>query len=669
MMHSNKRLRNIGLGIMKKGYWGTHFCQFYQNQDDLLEIIVPYFKAGLENNEFCMLVTSEPLKEGEAIAAMKKAIPRFNSYLRNGQIEVIPFSSFYLKGGAFSSKRVLNAWLAKLEKAKAKGFDGLRLSGNTFWLEKKDWKSFFDYEEVVNNVIGNKDIIALCTYSLKKCGIAEVLDVIANHQFAIIKRDNKWSIVETLDHRNSIKNLYDSESRYSFLFTNMINAFAYHKIVTDRSGKPVDYIFLEVNDSFERVTGIKKGMLIGRKVTEVIPGIEKEPADWIRKYGNVALGGKSIKFENYSSALKKWFSISAYCPKKGYFVSIFEDITYRKMAEEALLQSEAQFRRAIEYAPIPIIMHANDGEVLQVSHAWVDITGYGLKDIHSIGWWVEQAVHGEKVAEVKDYFSNLYRKGPSSMEFDIRTRTGEVRHWIFRASEPGMLSDGRSFFVGMALDITEKKINENNMRKALKEKETLLKEIHHRVKNNLQIVASIIRLRSRKFTDRKLLSVLLDAEKRLKTMALTHELIYNQGNLAEIDLKNYIVTLVNDLVNSYNKGIRLDTRIDVSAVQLPLDYAIPCGLIISELVSNTIKHAFPRKKQGLIRVSLHKAGRNAELTIADDGIGLPSGFNIKTADQLGLQLVSSFVDKLDGNLEIRNKKGVEFKIIFPMKND
>lgn len=142
----------------------------------------------------------------------------------------------------------------------------------------------------------------------------------------------------------SEQTLLPSEKEYHALFDNMINGFAYHKVVFDDHGKPLDYIFLDINPAFERLTGLKKENVIGKRATDLLPGIEDEPAKWIETYGRVALTGKPIRFESYSDILKRWYSVSAYSPEKGYFASIFEDTTERRQKDERLRQSEAKFR-------------------------------------------------------------------------------------------------------------------------------------------------------------------------------------------------------------------------------------------------------------------------------------------------------------------------------------
>jgi len=189
--------RKTGIGILGDIPWGTHFCQFYRTKQDLTDILVPYFKAGLESNEFCIWVTAEPLDEKEAEAALRQAVPDLDRYLNTGQIEIIPHTEWYLKGGEFDQQRVLDGWIEKLNSALAKGYEGLRLTGNISWLEQSDWSTFTEYEQAVNEVIGGCRMIAVCTYSLAKCGASDIVEVIANHEFALIKREGQWSVIES----------------------------------------------------------------------------------------------------------------------------------------------------------------------------------------------------------------------------------------------------------------------------------------------------------------------------------------------------------------------------------------------------------------------------------------------------------------------------------------
>ncbi|MFW9879171.1 MAG: MEDS domain-containing protein [Candidatus Thorarchaeota archaeon] len=179
--------------------WGTHICYFYHNKEDLLDILIPYIKKGLENNQLCVCVTSEDLNEKETRENLRSEIKDFNKFLKKKQIEIFPYNEWYLKDGEFDFKRVLDGWIQKYNYAISHGFNGLRVTGNTAWIEKKIWKNFSDYEEEINNVVGNYRMIVLCTYSAEKCGINEVLDVMKTHQVATIRKEGKWEILQKYD--------------------------------------------------------------------------------------------------------------------------------------------------------------------------------------------------------------------------------------------------------------------------------------------------------------------------------------------------------------------------------------------------------------------------------------------------------------------------------------
>jgi two-component system, cell cycle sensor histidine kinase and response regulator CckA len=210
----NGEKRKSGINLIGDIPWGTHFCQFYETKKDLIDILVPYFKAGLQDNEYCMWVTSGPLPAGEARAALKKVVTNLDGYIKKGQIEIVPHDQCYLKDGIFDQQVVLGSWIDKLDRALKQGYEGLRVSGNTAWLEKKDWKSFTEYEEEINRVIGNYRMISICTYSLDRCGTAEVIDVINNHQFALIRRQGQWQMIKSAKHEQMKEALHSSDENF-----------------------------------------------------------------------------------------------------------------------------------------------------------------------------------------------------------------------------------------------------------------------------------------------------------------------------------------------------------------------------------------------------------------------------------------------------------------------
>ncbi|MBI4336593.1 MAG: MEDS domain-containing protein [Chloroflexi bacterium] len=190
--------RDSGISPIGALPWGSHFCQFFKTKRDLVDILVPYFAAGLENNELCVWVTSDFVTEEDAVRALKQHVPRFASYLERGQIEIFPYTNWYLKGGSFDQQKTLSMWMEKHDAALSSGFAGLRVSGNPYWIDtKKDWDDFASYEAEINNVIGGTKLLVLCTYSRQKCGVAEIMDVIKNHEFALGARGGTWQVTRT----------------------------------------------------------------------------------------------------------------------------------------------------------------------------------------------------------------------------------------------------------------------------------------------------------------------------------------------------------------------------------------------------------------------------------------------------------------------------------------
>jgi len=192
-------LRKTGISVVGDMPWGTHFCHFYETKQDLLETLVPYFKAGLESNEFCVWVVSDSdlLSVAAAKAALAKAVPDLDRHLSDGNIEILNGLGWYLDENVFKLERVTSAWEAKLEQALALGYSGMRVSGDTLWLAEKDWKDFCAYEKQLNDSITDRSMNVLCTYPLRKAGASEVLDVVQVHQFAIARRRGEWEVIET----------------------------------------------------------------------------------------------------------------------------------------------------------------------------------------------------------------------------------------------------------------------------------------------------------------------------------------------------------------------------------------------------------------------------------------------------------------------------------------
>lgn len=223
---------------------------------------------------------------------------------------------------------------------------------------------------------------------------------------------------------------------------------------------------------------------------------------------------------------------------------------------------------------------------------------------------------------------------------------------------------GRIMFMAIVRDVSSRKTVQQQLEASLREKEMLLKEVHHRVKNNLQVVSSLLALQSR--GDEKARMVLHETQDRVHSMALVHEILYQSGNLSTIDLGNYLRQLAAHLFQSYEVSTaRIHLRTDVEKLYVDVDAAVQCGLIISELVSNSLKYAFPGGRQGEIKIEAiqHPDGL-VDLTVADNGIGLESEFDWSTAKTLGWRLVQSLSEQLGATIEVKSRGGTEVRLRF-----
>ena len=267
---------------------------------------------------------------------------------------------------------------------------------------------------------------------------------------------------------------------------------------------------------------------------------------------------------------------------------------------------------------------------------------------------------------------------PFSMPFDVRLdeSIGARREASGRRNDgsafPVELNVGevnfgeRRIFTLILRDITERKREEEKLKASLREKEILLKEIHHRVKNNLQIISSLLNLQSAHIRDPRALEVFKEGQGRVRSMALIHEKLYQSDDLARVDFYEYISNLAAYLFRSYevNSGA-VKLNVESEDVLLGVDTAIPCGLIINELVSNSLKHAFPGGGSGSINIRLWPADHERlTLAVSDDGVGLPPDFDVRNTPSLGLQLVNTLARQLGGEVEVTSGAGAEFKITF-----
>ncbi len=338
------------------------------------------------------------------------------------------------------------------------------------------------------------------------------------------------------------------------------------------------------------------------------------------------------------------------------------DLSARNEAETALRASEEQFRSYIEHAPMGVFVTDHSGAYVEVNAAAAQTTGYSVAELLALH--IRDLLPPGGAAASEAHFHRLLETGQAAGETAFRRKDGSVGFWFVDAVK---LSPTR--FLASTVETTERKAAEVALQTALREKEALLKEVHHRVKNNLQVITSLLRLEARRSAQPDTKSVLAEMQARIRSMALLHEALYRTGTFAAVDLAHYLRQLATQsfrmLVASPS---RVQLRLDLASVHVAMDEAMPCGLLVNELISNALKHGFPGDRSGEIVVELQPVAGSPlwRLRVSDNGAGLAPDLAGKREQSLGLQLVSDFATQLGGTLVIGPAPVAAFTVTFPL---
>lgn len=355
-----------------------------------------------------------------------------------------------------------------------------------------------------------------------------------------------------------------------------------------------------------------------------------------------------------------------------YFVSLWQDITNTKKAQEALLESEEKFKNLFESATDAIFILDMKGNFIDINRAAHQRLGYTREEM--LQMHISELDPPEYAEKVPERLADLQEKGQAVFESAHYYKDGRIMP--VEINSRVLDHGGQKVYFSLIRDITERKaveeelkLNSQMLEKSLQEKELLLKEVHHRVKNNLQIISSLLKLQSGYVDDEKSQEMFRESQDRVRSMALVHEELYQSKDFANINIKDYIKTLVHGLFRSYAINTsKINYTMDIGDVTFAIDTAIPCGLIINELVSNSLKHAFPGDREGQIDIVFRPGeGDQIELTVKDNGVGIPHGLDPTRCKTMGLQLVTTLAEnQLHGTIDIKREgRGTEFTITFP----
>ncbi|MEA2754546.1 MAG: hypothetical protein QOJ54_835 [Aliidongia sp.] len=449
-------------------------------------------------------------------------------------------------------------------------------------------------------------------------------------------------------------------------FRQVVEAAPNAMVMIDASGR-----IAMVNAQTERVFGYGRADLLGQKVEMLLPERFRTHHPYLRDsfFFNphsrpMGAGRDLFGLHRDGSEFPVEIGLSPIETDGGTMVlSAIVDISERKRLEE-------RFRLVVEAAPNAMVMINAAGRIEMVNTQAERVFGYERTDL--VGQPVEMLVPTRFRPHhpgLRDAFftdprprsmgagRDLYGLRRDGSEFPVEIGLNPIK------TEDGMM------VLSAIVDISDRKQKEARLHKVLQEKDVLLSEIHHRVKNNLQVIYSLLDLQATRISDPAMLDILRDSQNRIRSMVQIHQTLYQSKDFAEVDFGQFLDALIPALIASYGiDGNKVSLTIKAEQVRLPIDAAVPCGLVVNELISNALKHAFPRGRGGEIKVRLtHDTDRSVILSVSDNGIGLPDGLEMTDPTTLGLQLVALLADQLGGDVSVHRIDPTQFTLKFPVR--
>ena len=451
--------------------------------------------------------------------------------------------------------------------------------------------------------------------------------------------------------------LQESEERYRQFFENNHTVM----VLVD----PESLSVVDANPAASTFYGWSREALRGKKISEINTlaparlGVEIQRANardpYQHEYQHRLADGSIREVEIFTGPIQ--------VRGRALLFSIIHDISERRETERRLAEIFRFNEQVLATLPVGVATFAAGGQCLSVNHEGARIVGAPVEALlrenfrRLPNWETTGFLAAAENVLATGEGMRLKTHGTSSFGRAIWIDTDFAR---FMAGEPPA-----PHLLMVFVDMTERKQAEEQIQRALQEKEVLLKEVHHRVKNNMQVIYSLLNLQARGIADDAVRALFEESRDRVNSMALIHEQLYRSENLAQIDFKSYLQDLVRGIASTYKRP-EIAVSVEMENLALDVNAGIPCGLMVNELVSNSFKHAFPGGRSGAIRVGISRnAGSRYELTVADDGVGFPPGRDFRTTSSLGLQLVIGLVGQIRGTVELMRGEGTRFVVAFP----
>ncbi|PKL66588.1 MAG: hypothetical protein CVV28_09295 [Methanobacteriales archaeon HGW-Methanobacteriales-1] len=665
---------------------GDHLCVLYQTDEEHKDLITPYLRSGLENNEKVFYIVDARTSEMVLNYLLDDGM-EVDPYLESGQLSMLTVSESYMNGGVFDPEGMIKMLTEETEKALKEGYAALRVTGEMSWALRglPGSERLIEYETKLNEFFPTNKALAICQYDCRVFEPEILLDILTTHPIAVIGTEiyeNFYYVPtedflagkgpkRTLEHwienlklrKKAELDLKASEKKYRQLVENAqegiwsIDTESKTTFVNPRMAEILGYDVDEMMGhslfSFMDERGVE---LANYNLERGKQGLKKQyDFEFIRKDGNRIY--TSLETSPIFDGDEKYVGA----------IAMVSDITNRRKMENTLRESEERYSLTLDAVNDGLWeWNVTSGDAF-FSPNYYKVLGYHPGEFPANYKTWRLLVHPDDRDTVEKELQESIKSG-SGFEINLRMKTKSWKWlWVLirgKAIEKDSTGNATRM-VGTLSDITERISAEKKINDSLKEKEMLLKEIHHRVKNNLMIISSLLNLQSRQIKDKASKDIFKESQNRARSMALIHERLYQSTDLKRIDFGDYIGSLSKELFHTYAGDLgHIELKVNVDDIFLDINTAIPLGLIVNELITNSLKHAFPEGKMGEINIDFHPQDDHFEFSVKDNGIGFPKDLDFHNTNSLGMQMVTSLTDQIDGEIELNRSQGTEFKITF-----
>lgn len=450
--------------------------------------------------------------------------------------------------------------------------------------------------------------------------------------------------------------LKESEGKFRILFESATDAI----LILDMEGN-----FIDINKTAHERLGYSKEEMLSMHLSKLdTPEFaDKIPVriEQLKQLGQHVFESAHQRKDGTSMPVEINTRIIDFHGKKA-MLSVIRDITERKRTEEKLRETNTMLQTLIQAIPDVVFFKDAQNRYLIANRAMEEFTGLSQGQLAGK---TDKELLPPDLAEDCRKSDEMVAATLKVVRFEEQYTRVEKKGFVDTIKAPVFdVSGNLAGLVGVSRDITERKQMEEDLRRSSREKDTLLQEIHHRVKNNMQVISSMLKLQARTIDEPRMAAIFEDCQSRIRSMALVHEELYQSRNLSQIDIKHYINALLHGLSSSVYKKATVRFKVAVDDLFFNIDTAIPCGLIITELVTNSFKHAFPKQAEGEVSIELHRKDDMFHLSVKDNGVGLPPGFDLAKTQSLGLQLIYTLARQLVGTVEMKSVHGTEVNIAF-----